>query len=161
MNSSYLDDTIDLIEPKDIDKKTFIDNEVNYRGTSIGGFANLYINSSQTKDNIFREIIDKIPAEYQYRINNFIVSLGNAYMAMKKPSMQYVPLRIADSDENGIIYDWIFENTRIFFIFNTDGKDSCSIVKYNPDNGILTNSIIPLVEDNYDELCKKIIPQIF
>lgn len=157
MMDSYLTQNSDL---QTVGENSFLNQIEEPKDASIGGFQHLYMPLVDVKDNIFREILDSVPAAYKDRIYPFFTTLAVIYKSKKNPNAQYVPIRVSESDENGITYDWIFENVRFMFLFNNDGNDSCSIVSFNPLDERLTSTIIPLDVTKYNEICSEIMAYI-
>ncbi len=157
MKETYL---IDKPSLRKVGRVSFIDSSFEEIIEPEMGFDHLYVPLSSQKDNIFREIINDIPSNYSQRITAFISSLSEAYLKRRDPNVQYIPIRIAENDENGVVYEWVFENVRFMFVFNSDEKDSCSIVSFDPVTERLTSSIIPLDPNKYDQISSEIMSHI-
>lgn len=154
MTVSYLDDKDSL---REIGEESFLGEVKEAIPPSSGGFEHLYMPLVSAKDNIFREVLNNVPNEYRTRVGSFFSVLADVFRERKNPDIQYIPIRLTETDDNSIIYEWVFENVRFMFIFNKDGKDSCSIVTFNPTDGRLSSTVIPLVESKYDKISKEIM----
>ena len=154
MIDSYLTEDNPL---REVGEESFLVDVKDGAPSSSCRFEHLYMPLVSEKDNIFREVLDKIPDEYKTRVNAFFSVLADVYGVSKNPNMQYIPIRLTDVDDNSIIFEWVFEDVRFMFIFNKDGNDSCSIVTFNQVEGRLSSTIIPLVESQYDKISKEIM----
>lgn len=154
MTGSYLDAETSL---RKIGEDSFLSDVEEDNSSSSGGFEHLYMPLVSEKDNIFREVLDIVPNEYKTRVCAFFSILADVFKERKNPNIQYIPIRLTESDDNSIIYEWVFENVRLMFIFNKDGNDSCSIVTFNQAEGRLSSTIVPLVECQYDKISKEIM----
>ena len=157
MTDSYIN-TESLL--KSIGEDSFLTNMQDVLESSTGGFGHLYMPLTSEKDNIFREVLATIPNEYRTRVNAFFSVLAGVYSEKRNPDIQYIPIRLTESDDNSLIYDWVFENVRFMFIFNKDGNDSCSIVFFIQSEGRLISTIIPLDIKKYDTIAEEIMSYI-
>lgn len=132
-------------------------NESRATSTDTGSASGLVSPILNTNDSI----LSQLPREVleNSKVLPFLIVLYYEYIKQKNPFYTYLPIEVAETGEDGIILDWVFETVRISFFFMKD-KDMYSITRYDAQRNSYSQKIEEITQARYQEIASQILGEI-